>query len=51
MGILHNVAFNRQHHDYDLVREHHSLTASRVERRNSKFIKSLNDLPIFEVGN
>ena len=46
-----NLAVDRQRHAYDLVREYHSLAVSRVERRNSKFVKALNNLPVFEVGN
>lgn len=35
---------------YDLVREYHSLQASRVERRNYAFFKALHNLPAFKVG-
>ena len=30
-----DVATDRQQHAYDVIREHHALTVSRVERRNS----------------
>ncbi|CAM9841755.1 unnamed protein product [Pylaiella littoralis] len=33
-----DLAVDRQRHAYALVREFHSLAASRVERRNTKFV-------------
>ena len=40
----------RQQTAYDIVREHHALTISRVERRNSSLSDALRVVPKFAVG-
>ena len=41
---------DRQQRAYDIVREHHGLTVSRVERRNSALTDALRAVPKFAVG-
>ena len=41
---------DRQHCAYDIVREHHALPVSRVERRNSALSDALHPVPKFAVG-
>ena len=43
-------ATDRQQRAYDVVREHHALTVSRVERRNSALSDTLHAVPKFAVG-
>ena len=45
-----NLATNRQQRAYDIVREHHALTVSRVERSNSTLSVALRPVPKFAVG-
>ena len=45
-----NVATDHQQHAYDIVREHHALTDSYVQRRNSALFNSLHAVPKFTVG-
>ena len=45
-----DLATARQHRAYDIVREHHALTVSRVERRNSALFDALRAVPKFAVG-
>ena len=44
------IATDRQQRAYDIVREHHALTVSRVERRNSALSDALRAVPKFTVG-
>ena len=44
------IATDRQQRAYDIVREHHALTVSRVERRNSALSDTLRALPKFAGG-
>ena len=41
---------DRQKHAYDIVRKHHALTVSRVERSNSALSDALRAVPKFAVG-
>ena len=41
---------DRQQRAYDIVREHHALTVSRVERRNLALSDALRAVPKFAVG-
>ena len=45
-----DFATDRQQRVYDIVREHHALTVSRVERRSSALSDVLRAVPIFAVG-
>ena len=45
-----DLATNRQQHAYVIVREHHALTATRVERRNSALSDAVRAVPKFAVG-
>ena len=45
-----DVKTDRQQCAYDIVREHRSLTVSRVERRNSAPSDELRPVPEFTVG-
>ena len=45
-----DLATDRQQRAYDIVREHHALTVSRVERRNSALSDELHPVPKFAVG-
>ena len=45
-----DVATDRQQRAYDIVREHHALTVSRVERRNSALSDALRAVLKFAVG-
>ena len=45
-----DLATDRPQRAYDIVREHHALTVSRVERRNSALTDALRAVPKFEVG-
>ena len=44
-----DLATDRQQRAYDIVREHHALTVSRVERRNSALSDALHPVPKFTV--
>ena len=43
------MATDRLQRAYDIVREHHALTVSRVERRNSALSDALRTVPKFAV--
>ena len=45
-----DLATDRQQRAYDIVLEHHTLTVSRVERRNSALSDALRAVPEFAVG-
>ena len=45
-----DLATNRQQRAYVIVREHHALTATRVERSNSTLSDALRAVPKFAVG-
>ena len=45
-----DVATYRQKHANDIVRAHHALTVSRVNRRNSALADSLRSSPNFATG-
>ena len=45
-----DLAADRQRRSYDLVREQHLLSVSRVERRNSALSDALRKLPSYTVG-
>ena len=45
-----DLATDRQQRAYDIVSEHHALTLSLVERRNSALSNALRPLPKFTVG-
>ena len=45
-----DLATDRQQRAYDIVHEHHALTVSRVERRNSALTDALRAVPKFTVG-
>ena len=45
-----DLATDRQQPAYDIVREHHALSVSRVERRNSALSDALRVVPKFPVG-
>ena len=45
-----DLATDHRQRAYDIVREHHALTVSRVERRNSALSDALRMVPIFPVG-
>ena len=40
-----DLATDRQQHAYDIVREHHALTVSRVQRLNSVLSDALHPVP------
>ena len=42
-----DLATDRQQRAYDIFREHHALTVSRVNRRNSALSDALRPVPIF----
>ena len=44
------MATDRQQRAYDIVREHHTLTVVRVNRRNSALPDALRPVPKFAVG-
>ena len=44
------MATDRQQRAYDIIREHHALTVSRVERRNSALSDALRPVPKFAVS-
>ena len=45
-----DLATDRQKRAYDIIREHHALTVSRVERRHSALTNALRAVPTFAVG-
>ena len=45
-----DLTTDRQQRAYDIVREHHALTVSRVERRNSALSDAQRTVPEFAVG-
>ena len=45
-----DLATDRQQRAYDIVRKHHALTVSRVNRRNSALADALRPTPKFVVG-
>ena len=45
-----DLATDRQQRAYDIVREHHALTVSRVECRTSALTDALRAVPKFAVG-
>ena len=45
-----DLATDRQQRAYDIVREHHALTVSRVERRNGALSDALYAVPKFAGG-
>ena len=45
-----DLATDRQQRAHDIVREHHALTVSRLERRNSALTDALRAVPKFAVG-
>ena len=45
-----DLATDRQQRAYDIDREHHVLTVSRVECRNSALSDALRGVPKFAVG-
>ena len=45
-----DLATDRQQRAYDIAREHHALTVSRVERRNSVLSDAQRPVPKFAVG-
>ena len=45
-----DLATDRQQREYDIVRIHHALTVSRVERRDSSLSEALRMVPKFAVG-
>ena len=45
-----DLATDRQQRAYDIVREHHGVTVSRVERRNSALSDALHAVPKFTAG-
>jgi hypothetical protein len=45
-----NLAAERQRRSYELVREQHALTVSRMERRNSTLSDALHKLPVYATG-
>ena len=45
-----DLATDHQQRAYDIVREHHALTVSRVKRRNSALSDALRAVPKFVVG-
>ena len=45
-----NLAADRQRRSYELVREQHALTVSRMERRNSKLSDALHKRPVYATG-
>ena len=45
-----NLAADRQKRAYDLVREQHALTVSRMDRRISKLSNALHKRPVYSVG-
>ena len=45
-----DLATDRRQRGYDFVREHHALTVSRLERRNSALSDALRAVPKFAVG-
>ena len=45
-----DLATDRQQRAYDMVREHHALTVSRVKHRNSVLSDALRTVPKFAVG-
>ena len=48
--VYYDLATDRQQRAYDIVREHHALTVSRVERRNSALSDAPRAAPKFAVG-
>ena len=45
-----DLAADRQRRSYDIVREQHAITASRIERRNSTLTHALHNLPVYVAG-
>ena len=45
-----DLSNDRQQRAYDLVREHHVLAVSRMDRRNSALSDALRPVPKFAVG-
>ncbi len=45
-----DLAADRQRRSYDMVREQHLLSVSRIERRNSALSDALRKLPVYTVG-
>ncbi|CAB1104650.1 unnamed protein product [Ectocarpus sp. CCAP 1310/34] len=45
-----DLAADRQRRSYDLVREQHNLSVSRIERRNSALTDALRKVPSYAVG-
>ena len=45
-----DLATDRQQRAYDIVREHHAITVSRVERRNSALSDAMRPVPKLAVG-
>ena len=45
-----DLATDRQQRANDIVRKHHALTVSRVNRRNSALVDALRPAPKFAVG-
>ena len=41
---------DRQRRSYELVREQHNLSVSRIERRNSALSHALQKLPVYKIG-
>lgn len=44
------AADRQQRRSYELVREEHLLSVSRIERRNSVLLDALHKLPVYTVG-